>query len=769
MARTAWVALCLTLVPAIGAAQSHNVLVLNSDNRALPRTVLIDETVGGILRAQTGTTTELFNEFLDLEDKRGDEYERHLVEFLRSKYANTPIAAIMAVGGPALHFMLANRQQLFPGVPIVHFVVDAEDLASMSVPPDVVGAPIALEPDKTVALAMTLHPQARRLVVITGTANSDREWLRVARRRLLPLADRINIDYWDGLPLAEILQRLPVLPKESIVLLPGLRADGQGVRHTPQSVAAQVVAASPAPVYGSVSNFGIMGTIGGYVAPVEEGARIGAKLLVRLLKGERPQALGPVGAVPNSYVLNMHQLQRFGVDESALPPGAMLRFRQVPLWREYVWQIVAAVSLLLCQAGLIAYLLAQRRVRWRAESALRESESRMAQAAAATGLCMWVQDNVRGEFWANPLLRRELGLAEGEPASFDRFLSVVHPDDRGRVTAAFESAWRDGGRCSMEYRAVVAGDVLRWVVTRANVECDASGRALRMRGASIDVSARKQAEFEARQRSNEVTHLSRVALLGQLSGSLAHELNQPLAAILTNAETALGILKADALDRVALRKMLDVDEVIEILDDIVSDDQRAGDVIRRLRALFMRGEAKIEAIDIDRLIGDVLHLAQSDLAMRGVAVSLELETRPAPIDGDRVQLQQLLLNLVLNASEAMADTPQAERRLRIRTRVDGQDLELAVIDHGKGIAADQLEQVFQPFVTTRALGIGLGLAISRNIASAHGGRLWATNSDGGGATLHLVLPLVQPTPALPGATAAPQSATPEEAMQPAAT
>jgi two-component system sensor kinase FixL len=247
----------------------------------------------------------------------------------------------------------------------------------------------------------------------------------------------------------------------------------------------------------------------------------------------------------------------------------------------------------------------------------------------------------------------------------------------------------------------------------------------------VDLTERKRAERDLEQQRSELSHLSRVTMLGELSGSLAHELNQPLTAILSNAQAALRFME---------REHPDLDEVRDILRDIVSDDKRAGEVIQGLRLLLKRGEMRQEAIDLNEVVGDVLRLLKSNTVNANVQVSVDLAEPLPPVTGDRVQLQQVVLNLVMNACDAMAGTPVAERTLSVRTRrVDGETAEVCVIDQGSGIAPDLLARIFDPFVTTRTHGLGLGLSVCRQIIQAHHGRLWAANNPGRGATVCFAL------------------------------
>ena len=248
---------------------------------------------------------------------------------------------------------------------------------------------------------------------------------------------------------------------------------------------------------------------------------------------------------------------------------------------------------------------------------------------------------------------------------------------------------------------------------------------------AVALEERSRAEREAHEQRLQLTHLSRVAMLGEMSGGLAHELNQPLTAILANAQAAQHFIARGAIDP---------EELSHILSDIIAADQRAGEVIRRLRALFKRGETHLERLDPNDLVREVMSLAHGDLTTRGIEPVLKLARSLPAIHGDRVQLQQVMLNVVLNAAEAMAAGADEARRLTVRSSLDAGRVHLSFSDSGPGFAAELAETLFEPFYTTKPQGLGLGLSISRSIVSAHGGRLWGAPNPGRGARFHIVLP-----------------------------
>ena len=291
----------------------------------------------------------------------------------------------------------------------------------------------------------------------------------------------------------------------------------------------------------------------------------------------------------------------------------------------------------------------------------------------------------------------------------------------------------EGDEFDVEYRVPVPDGSVRWIAARGRAE---KGKRQQVLGVAVDITERKLAELRAVEDRNALRHMTRVSMLGQLSASIAHQLNQPLAAILGNAEAAQKMLAKDQVDLAELR---------EICDDIVADDNRAAEVIRRLGALYRRGDMKTETFDLNELIRETLDLLRAELLIRHVTPRTELAPALPVISGGRIQLQQVLLNLVLNAADAMIDVTVAERSLAIRTEATGADARLHVVDSGHGIPQGDLKRVFDPFYSTKAGGMGIGLAICQSIVAAHHGTITVTNNPEGGTTFCVNLPIVQPT------------------------
>jgi len=399
---------------------------------------------------------------------------------------------------------------------------------------------------------------------------------------------------------------------------------------------------------------------------------------------------------------------------------------EIPFFLGFAYSgIVAAMGYELCSDMARTVQLARE---------LEASDKRLNLAAESADLGLWEWDIVRDQIWITDKGRSLFGFEPSEKLDFDRFRSGLHPEDRGSVLKAVENSLRTGAEYRSEFRIVLPNEQLRWIVGRGHVEFNSEGQPVRMRGASLDITKRKQAELEAARQRNEMVHLSRVTMLGELSGSIAHELNLPLSAILWNAQAA---------QRVLANGNADLAEVREILNDIVSEDQRAGEVICHLRLWLKKGEVQQHSLHINEVVQDVLKLIRSDLVNQKVTVDCELARNVPTVTGDPVQLQQVLLNLVVNACDAMVDCNTPERRLVIRTGTENGNgaVLVSVTDRGGSIPEEKMEQIFEPFFTTKAKGMGLGLSVCHTIIVAHRGKLWATNNADRGATFYFSLPI----------------------------
>src|SRR6266480_84935 len=351
------------------------------------------------------------------------------------------------------------------------------------------------------------------------------------------------------------------------------------------------------------------------------------------------------------------------------------------------------------------------------ENELRESEERMRLAAAAVNLGIWEWHLATNEIWATNARRSVLGSPSTGKVTFEDFISRVHPEDRSRIRQTINEAVCDGKDYESEYRLVLPDGIVRWMSTRGSIQFDNAGKPSRLVGISIDITARKQAELDAQRDRAQLSHLSRVALMGEMSASIAHELNQPLSGILSNAAAG---------QRFIDRGDVDLGEVRELLGDIVSDGRRASDVVRGIRGMVKKGQLARRSVNLNEVVMDAWRMASPDALLHSCQLETSLDPNLPAIDGDPVQLQQVLLNLAINAFDAMRDTPASKRKVLIATQSNGDDMvRTSVRDYGVGISEEMQNRLFDPFFSTKTEGLGMGLAIVRSIVESHGGTITA--------------------------------------------
>jgi PAS domain S-box-containing protein len=319
----------------------------------------------------------------------------------------------------------------------------------------------------------------------------------------------------------------------------------------------------------------------------------------------------------------------------------------------------------------------------------------------------------------------------------EAWMTAVHPEDRETASKAFWDGVRSGQGFAVETRSLRAKDgTYRWHLQQAVPLRDSEGKVLRFVGTTTDIDDQKRAEEALRQAQGDLARINRVTTMGELAASLAHEVSQPISGAMTNTNVCLRKLASDQPD---------LDEVRVAVTRIGRDAQRAADIVGRIRSQFEKATPNPEVLDVNEIIRETAALLRSEALRYNISIQTELAADLPKIIGDRIQLQQVTMNLIVNSFEAMMDV-EGIRELAIQSqRGENEQLLVTVSDTGMGFPQQLAEQIFDPFFTTKSHGTGMGLRISRSIIESHGGRLWAAGAPGRGATFHLNLPSAVPS------------------------
>lgn len=709
----------------------RRVLILHAHNFTFPATTIISEALRKRLLEQSPRRLEIEGDFLDLARRPEPAHALRMANFLREKYAGVRFDVVVMIGITGAPFLIEYRDMIAPGVPVVFSDVTRATYEALRLPPDITAVINEIDLGKTLELAERLQPGVRRLVVISGSDSVDGRWRETARKAIEAHNPKLEAAYWFDIPYDKLLADVSRLPSDTIVMYLTFFSDSEGKRLIPKDVAAAIAKASSAPVYGFFETYLGTGIVGGYTDTYQSIGTTTADVALEILSGTNVITLPPRSNPRLAFRVDARAMDRWGLKRSNLPPGSVVLFSEPTLWEQHLYLVSAVALVLALQSAAVAALLFQRRRRRQAENSLRESEDRMTFTAASVNVGLWQFDRTTDELWATEHSRVLFGLASDIPLTRETFIAAVHPEDRRVAVSALRGALR-GQPAMTDVRVVRPDGEVRWVRVRARSHLDEKGAPDQLSGLFLDITDRKAAETEAELQRQEVNHLMRVSVLGELSGAIAHEVNQPLTAILSNAQAALYLLGRDSPN---------LAEVRDALQDIVQEDNRAGDVIHRLRGLLKKGESRSEPVDLNELVDSTTALLRSEMIDRRVTVETELAAVLPTVFGDSVQLQQVLLNLIINAMDAMASTPVEQRRVNICTReTQTGTIEVLVKDHGPGIKPANGKQVFEPFYTTKDHGLGLGLTICSTIIHKHEGTLNLKNDDAGGAIAEFSLP-----------------------------
>lgn len=652
--------------------------------------------------------------------------EEPLVEFLRGVFSEAAPDLLVPFGAAAALFLSTNRG-LFPGTPILVIGASRPEIAGIFDDPDVPAVGPELPAAALLENILTVLPATRHVHVVMGSAPLGRFWESELQAAWPQLAPDITFHWLSDVPLPEISRRLDHAPAHSVVFFGILNRDAAGTPFLSNQGLNALHQRASLPVFGFFEQQLGHGIVGGRLVPLRKAGAVAAEAAASLLRGVPASELRVPELPLNEPAYDWRELSRWNIPLSALPPGSEVRHRPPSLWESHRDTALAGAAILGLQTILILLLVTARR---RAH----ETEATLRVAADAAGIGLWQRDLATERLTGSAKWADLCGVPAGQPVTFEQFLERVHPEDAEHLRAESAAAIETGADYDCEYRVELPGGEQRWIHSRGRVELDHGGRPVRTRGASMDVTQRKRIETELAEQHSELAHLSRVASLSVISGSLAHELNQPLGIILSNAQAAQRLLSQDQPD---LR------EVSAILSDIVTENRRAGDVIQRLRTLLRREEGPRERLSLNTLLPEVVRLLRSDLIGRGVRIMSRLEPALPAVQGDAVQLQQVFFNMITNACEAMQETPASQRIIRLKTWGENGHVRLAVRDHGCGLPFPP-DELFRPFHTTKPKGLGMGLTISRTLVGTHGGRLWAESHPEGGTTFHVELPAVPP-------------------------
>ncbi len=364
-------------------------------------------------------------------------------------------------------------------------------------------------------------------------------------------------------------------------------------------------------------------------------------------------------------------------------------------------------------------------------TARKQAEQLFQLAAEGSHLGVWDWDEITGKLLWDGAARKIFGVPVEEEITLDTFYRAIYQHDLEGVKQVWRRAVESGLPYQIEFRIQRSNGSIGWVHARGRGYYDDKGRPLRMIGIVFDITDRKQAEEEARRQRDQINLLGRASLLGEMTTSIAHEINQPLSGIIMNSGTALRYME---------RSDVDVEQLREMLVDILADGHRAHRVIRNIRETVKKGTALRQPVAVNELVNGVMHMVESDAAVHSCELQTSLDNNLPPVNADPVQLQQVLINLLVNAFDAMDSTPPSRRKVEIKTENGDNTVRVSVRDHGPGIADGAREHIFDQFFTTKSQGIGMGLAIVWSIIEAHSGTITAENVDGEGAQFTFSLP-----------------------------
>jgi PAS domain S-box-containing protein len=720
-----------------GSEKTRTVVVLYPDaDDGRPGTALVDHGIRSTFAAGAQEKIEVHSEHLDLPRFPDPDYQQRLAEFLRRKYTDRKIDLVIAVLATGLDFALNYREQAFPGVPIVYGVVDQREIDARKLPADVIGVPIKMDLAATLDVALRLHPSTERVYVVTGKSKFDVEWKAEARRVFQAYEDKLAFIPLAGLPMPELSRRVAELPANSIVYYVHVLEDGDGKILVPSEALKQIAAKANAPVYGHVDTYVSRGIVGGRVFSFEAAGQNAAALGLKILAGERPEKIAGIGAGGNSYMFDWRQLQRWGISETSLPPGSIVRHHEPGFWDLYRWHILGVISICIVEALLIIGLLVQRSSRNRAEKFLRESESRFRLMADTAPVMVWMSGPDKRctyfnktwlDFTGRPL-ERELG---------DGWSEGVHAEDLRRCLETYARAFEARQEFRMEYRLRRADGVYRWIFDTGVPRFDSDGAFEGYIGSCLDVTDQKQAMDALRQSQAELRELTGKLLLTQETERrrIARELHDDLSQGLAFLSVELDMLRQNISESESDLSTTTGQAAVPATPRTAAP---MGERIQRLSAQLKQLSSTVHELSHQ------LHPAKLEqlglvAAVRGLCKELS-QNHGLPIDFKYHEMPQrlpedtaLCLYRIVQESLQNVIKHSAARHAIVELNGDADTICLRVVDDGNGFDPASLDG-----------NEGLGLISMRERLNLVRGRITIDSKVGAGARIEVAIPLTSP-------------------------
>jgi PAS domain S-box-containing protein len=715
------------------AEQVKRVLIVHSFGSTAPPFTTHSTAFATALKQAMGKRVDLDELSLDMARYAQPDMEETFVEFLLKRLTRWSPDLVVPVGSPAGRFVAKYRDRLFPQIPVIYTGMDRRTLPAGPLK----NATFVGESFNLAGLVddiLQLAPDTTNIAVVIGASPLERYWTAEFRRAFGPFANRISFTWYNDLAFEEMLEQAAKLPPRSFILLGLLIRDASGVTHNQEEALQRLRAVANAPINGLFQHELGLGIVGGRLYQAEAQGAESARIAIRVLSGEPVSNFPELVIPPKEPQYDWRELQRWKIPEGRLPIGSVIAFRQPTVWEQYRWYVIGALVIIFIQVAMIFALWLQRGRRRRSEGALEKERSFLRQVIDTDPNFIFAKDREGRFTLANKAVADAYGTTvENLIGKTDADFNPNRDEIEFFRQMDLEVIDTLQERFIPEERITNGRGRIRWLQTVKRPIIESDGSAKQVLGASTDITQRKQAEIQLREQRAELAHVARISTMGELAASLAHELNQPLTAILSNAQAALRFLSG---------RPADIEEVRETLQDIVKDNSRAGEVIRRIRALVKKEVIELVSVDMVNLVREVAALVHSDAIILNVKLVVETTDSLPAVQGDKVQLQQVVLNLLLNAFDAMKESPPAERQVKLSiARNDAGSIETAVSDRGPGLSSDKLDKIFEPFYTTKGEGLGMGLSICRSIIEAHGGRLWAENNLDRGATFYFTLPV----------------------------